>query len=74
MSKHQDDATLWSSEAASRACSFRAEPWRARSAGRSGGSQGDLHLPQLARGESRGNWRRRRFISNSLILTGTPAC
>jgi hypothetical protein len=44
MSKHQDDATLWSSEAASSACSFRAEPWRARSAG----SQGDL--PQRARG------------------------
>jgi hypothetical protein len=59
MSKHQDDATLWSLEAASRACSFRAEPWRARSAGRSGGSQGDLL--QHARGD-------RRFVSNSSLL------
>jgi hypothetical protein len=41
MSKHPDDVSLWSLEAASRACSSRAETWRARSAGRSGGNQGD---------------------------------
>ncbi|XP_047079287.1 zinc finger CCCH domain-containing protein 14-like [Lolium rigidum] len=41
MSKHPDDVKLWLLEAASRSCSSRAETWRARSAGRSGGSQGD---------------------------------
>jgi hypothetical protein len=65
MSKHPDDVKLWSSEAASRACSSRAETWRVRSAGVSGGSQGDL--PQRARGESGRNCRR-RFVSTSWLL------
>ncbi|KAM0855206.1 hypothetical protein ACQ4PT_049923 [Festuca glaucescens] len=47
MSKHPDDVKLWLLEAASRSCSSRAEIWRALSAGRSGGSQGDS--PQHAR-------------------------
>jgi hypothetical protein len=49
MSKHPDDVKLWLLETASRSCSSRADTWRARSAGRSGGSQGDS--PQRGRGE-----------------------